>query len=329
MLYRPLERQPQIRANIYLTNTAYGSRLESDENKEEEPEEPVTLCVAAECEYQTKPAIAMCCDWRAQTGAESSVLIGSEDVYKMIEWSRATAMLAGHPTDGKELAASCRVATEKFASAAVNPHDFDLAINDFLQELRVIAIARKKQLLEHFIGMRLGGSLQEFLALPSENYLDTWAEFRQQTLGADILLCCVTHEPVESVIIRVDRFGKAHWQNNYFAIGEGSEIARGMLCLQNWYASKPSQPGSTFLTEKVPLAECLYRINEAKTAAHIANPASVGADTAIQVITPDGRYPIDPGFAETIKEAFAKKHVVPDIIEQMSEDKILGPKSVS
>jgi hypothetical protein len=37
-------------------------------------EEPVTLCVAAECDYEGAPCVVLCCDWRAQTGAEGSTL---------------------------------------------------------------------------------------------------------------------------------------------------------------------------------------------------------------------------------------------------------------
>ncbi|HEV8038223.1 MAG TPA: hypothetical protein VGP62_05110, partial [Bryobacteraceae bacterium] len=110
----------------------------------------------------------------------------------MIEWRGATAMLAGHPTSGKELAAACRVATEEFTSASFDALDLDLAVTALLEKYRLAARVRKQQILEHFIGIRLGISLKEFLALPSENHLDVCAEFSHQTLGADILICSVT-----------------------------------------------------------------------------------------------------------------------------------------
>lgn len=282
----------------------------------------MTLCIAAECEHEGYPAIAMCCDWRAQTGASGdAALVGTEDVYKLREWKCATAMLAGIPTKAKELAAACRIATEQFAEKAANPNDFDLQINGFLEGLRQAVRKRKEEILSHFIGMKLGISLTGFQKLPSDNYLDTWAEVNRQTLGADILICCVTHEPL---IVRVDRWGDVHWENNYFAIGEGSEIARALLCLQPWYASHAHGKHGHFAVDKVPLIECLYRIYEAKMAAHVAHPSSVGQSTTFEVLTSVTRGPISEECTKAMTDLFYAKHKVPDISACVPSDKILA-----
>jgi len=286
----------------------------------------VTLCIAAECEIGdasgNTPAIAMCCDWRAQTGAaESPTLIGSEDVYKMLNWKGATAMLAGVPTKARELAAECRVPTEQFFQKAVDPMNFDLIVNELLEDLRTAVRKRKREIIRHFVETKLGISVNEFQKLPSDNYLDTWSEYKGLSLGADILICCVTHEPV---IVRVDRWGEVHWENNYFAIGEGSEVARAFLCLQPWYGSEAHGKRGHFNITKVPLLECLYRIYEAKMAANIAHPSSVGEATGFEVLTSATRANISQGCSTALTQCFLRKHAVPDLSSAVPNGVILG-----
>jgi hypothetical protein len=277
---------------------------------EKEPIEPVTLCIAAECVYEEEPAIAMCCDWRAQTGdiAQPGELIGAEDVYKMAPVGKATAMLAGVHPKAVELVMACKRAIQKFTSYRGERVDFDLAIDDFMKELRGCAGGKKAEIVRHFVKMSTGMDYEEFRKLPNDNYLDDWNSLRRLTLDADILIAHVGHDPV---IIRLDRWGRTHFENNYGAIGNGSDIARAFLCLQLWDAAE-HRGMLAHAMRRVPLRECLYRIYEAKQAAHVANPSSIGACTAFQVLTRNGRHSVAPMFAHMLDVIFNNKHKVPN-----------------
>jgi hypothetical protein len=277
---------------------------------EQEPTEPVTLCIAAECVYEEEPAIAMCCDWRAQTGdiAQAGELIGAEDVYKMAPVGKATAMLAGVHPRAMELVMACKRAIQKFTNYRGERIDFDLAIDDFMKELRGCAGGKKAEIIQHFVKMSVGKDYEDFCKLPNDNYLDEWNSLRRLTLDADILIAHVGHDPV---IIRLDRWGRTHFENNYGAIGNGSDIARAFLCLQLWDAAEHREMLAHAM-RRVPLRECLYRIYEAKQAAHSANPSSIGACTAFQVLTRNGRHSVAPMFAHMLDVIFNNKHKVPN-----------------
>lgn len=113
----------------------------------------MTLCIAAECDYEGRPAIVLCCDWRAQTGAEGAPLIGTDDAYKLRQRGAATILIAGHPTSADELLTACRPAIDEFTKAPIT-RDFDLVIDKFLTSLRKSAASKKRDIAHHFIGER-------------------------------------------------------------------------------------------------------------------------------------------------------------------------------
>ncbi len=283
----------------------------------------MTLCIAAETIFQGEPIIAMCSDRRRQTGLphDSSSLIGSDDSYKLLDWFGVTAMLSGVPTMARELAAMCRKPAQSFWGKSNDASNFDLAVNELLEQLRSVSRLRKRQILTHFVEMKLGVTLEEFHKLPQENYLDMWSEIRGLTLGSDILLCTVACEPT---IVRLDRGGNVHWESNYSAIGDGAEVARALLCLQPWYGGQTHGHRGTYVKTQVPLAECLYRLYEAKRAAHLANPSSISSVTSFEILTRDSRSAITPEFNNLISTVFEQKHRVPTPFAQFSEDKILA-----
>ena len=113
----------------------------------------MTLCIAAECEYEGQPAIAMCCDLRAQTGniAQPELLVGTDDVYKMREFGRATLMLGGSFPRANELAIACKPVVNAFTSDSRPTSDFDLVVDDLLRSLRNAA-TKKKASSEESVG---------------------------------------------------------------------------------------------------------------------------------------------------------------------------------
>jgi hypothetical protein len=207
------------------------------------------------------------------------------------------------------MVAVCADAVTKFSDRAsstdFSEHDIDL----FLKDLRESARTKKAELVRHHVEMTIGIPFTEFKTLPSSNYLETWNEIRGLTLGADLLFSCAPSADAEPIIIRLDRWGMTHWESHYAAIGEGSEIARAFLCLQPWDSSGRHMSGGGGAEPN--LGQCLYRVYEAKRAAHTANPSSVGRATGLQVLWNGERLLASLECIEMLETAFELKHNVP------------------
>jgi hypothetical protein len=265
-----------------------------------------------------KPAIAMCCDMRGQTGdiGHPDRLIGSDDLFKIKQMGKANVLLAGSFPKASELAIACRGVIRYFTNdpRTEDEMDFDLSVTDLITDLRAVATKKKAELIRNFVTNNTGIDHAEFVKLSSDNHIGTWSEIRRLTLGADILIC---HVGSAVALVRLDRFGEPHWEHNYGAIGDGSDVARAFLCLQPWIAS---QRDDEYYMKPVPLVECLYRLYEAKCAAHKANPSSVGEATSFQVLSKDGRTGISPEMWGALDDAFRRKHRVPDIAKALKPD---------
>jgi hypothetical protein len=96
-----------------------------------------------------------------------------------------------------------------------------------------------------------------------------------------LVISAVVHEPL---LIHIDRFGKAHWQDQHVAIGSGADVARAMLCLQPWSPISHHQNNDSRGFGRLPIEECIFRIKEAHFAAHKANPSLVGDAVTMQVV---------------------------------------------
>ena len=275
----------------------------------------MTLCIAAECfaPKVDEPAIVMCADWRAQTGTESGALIGTDDAYKIKKVAdQMYALIAGDPSAAGELITDCKQAVRNFTAASehANEDDTDLIISKFQTELRQAATKRKQEIIRTFVTNRYGMTFEQLYHTPKHEYTDfhenLWLEIRQLTLGADVVFCGFCDET--PAIIRLDRFGNAPWVSNYCTVGTGAEVARALLCLQPWAREK------TGPVNPVGLAQCLYRVFEAKQAAHIADPQSVGEDTALQIlIARAGAFGVTKEFFDQLRDLFDKKNSVPSI----------------
>jgi 20S proteasome alpha/beta subunit len=237
----------------------------------------VTLCIAAECQYGRTPCIAMSCDTRAERGGVFQELVGSEDVEKVRDIGPVTALLSGSETDADELLTLCENAIRAFA-VNVPVDESDLAITNFLSGLREAAAERKKILVDHHLRMTVSMTFDEFVKrhrneLTESFGRDVWAQIQQIDLGADIVLCGFSRD--EPLIVRLDRYGKTHWETNYSVVGIGSDIALAFLCQRDW---------ETKNQETLELPDCLYRIFEAKRASE--KNRHVGKSTVFQVLMP-------------------------------------------
>jgi hypothetical protein len=284
-------------------------------------EEPMTLCIAAECEYKGRPAIAMCSDWRGQTGDlnQPELMTGADDTQKTREFRKATVMLAGVHAKAVELATACKIAIREFTETETSYEDLDLTVDRFLRNLEAVALAKKIALIQSLVESTVGIPHSEFVKLPTDQHPDVWHAIKRLDLGADLLIVSVLHE---AIIVSLDRWGTARWEHNYRPIGNGAEIARAMLCLQLWTPAS-LHDSSTYLLTKVPLEECIFRLYEAHFAAHKANPSSVGSAVSFQVLGAHYRASIQPMFLTGLEGLIGAKHRVPPIKRATSKNEIL------
>ena len=282
----------------------------------------MTLCIAAECEYRGNPTIALCSDWRAQTGAvdHPGLMTGSDDAFKTMQFRGATVMLSGSNTRAKELAAVCYPSIRAFVESQVTHYDLDLAIDELLQNLRRATTQRIAELIRLFVESSTGIPHSEFIRLPTDQYASIWHGVSLVNLAAEVLIATVKHEPI---IIRVDRRGAPHWENNYSAIGDGSEIARAMLCMHMWTPASQHHPTSQIARAVIPLEECVFRLGGAHAAAHTANPSSVGGMVAYQILTAHYRSSIKWEFVEESQRIFAVQHQVPQFKRKEPKNSLL------
>jgi hypothetical protein len=259
-------------------------------------DEPMTLCIAAECDHEDKPAIVCCWDWRAQHGSEGELVIGTDDLDKMRDIGSTTVLLAGSRSKADELIMAAKPAIQR--ANEIKPgedYDTDIRVDALLKGLREAARKLKTEAVEHFVQMETGIPFADFRKQARYEETDTWLRVRGLTLDADLIVSFVADSPQESVVISVNRYGDVAWRANNWAIGEGAMVARSLLAMRPW-------------EQHAGLAECLFRVYEAKRAAHLANPQAVGAETSIQVLLPSGKKTVTDECMERMKDIFALKH---------------------
>jgi hypothetical protein len=92
----------------------------------------------------------------------------------------------------------------------------------------------------------------------------------------DLIICAFSGD--EQIVVRLDRFGKTHWETDYSVVGVGQDIALAFLCQREWDDGDGGPLG---------LMDGLYRIYEAKRAAQ--KNRHVGEATSFQILFKDGR----------------------------------------
>jgi hypothetical protein len=238
--------------------------------------EDMTLCIAADCWIDDKPCLAYCCDTRAERGGVFHELAGSEDAWKIRVIGKNVGLVAGSETPADRLLALCDSTIRNFGKTQAGDNS-ELLIDALLRDLEGHAETRKKQIINHWLEFEFGMSYTKFLSdhkqqLDPEQAREIWRTIRDKDLETDLLIC--GYQDDDPVIVRLDRFGKAHWETNYSVIGAGSDIAISFLSQHDW-DDTPS------------LIQCAYSLIEAKTAAE--RNRHVGEFTYLQFLLPDGK----------------------------------------
>jgi len=301
-----------VSAGKQKVNPVQESRLEGEYIGREGSanEENMTLYIAAECQYLDRWTVVHCCDSRQEKGGLFEELIGSEDATKIRSVGSAQlfhALLSGIPTKCTDLITGCRRAIEEYAMSPGGVNS-DLEISQLLESLRSAAAKRKKEIINHHVEMALGLSLQEFLntgrdKFTVDHYNQLWSEIRNLDLGADLIFSGFHNK--ESIVLRLDRAGQVHWENNYSVVGIGSDIALVFLGQRDYDCFS------------IGLMDCLFRILEAKHAAQ--RNRHVGEGSLILIATEGvGRFALTNKGWDAFEKAVASGKV-PAFDEQFIE----------
>lgn len=236
----------------------------------------MTLCIAAEGWIDNERCIVFCCDTRAERGGIFHELVGSDDAWKIRVIGKNIALLSGAETPADRLLALCDKTISDFGTQPAGD-DSELFVDRFMRDLESHAGKRKQDLVEQWVQFNLAMPFDEFRKthreqLHPEHAKELWRRIQDIDLEADILLCGFQDDL--PAIVKLNRYGKAHWENNYAAVGAGADIAYSFLALRDWDTDPTAM-------------QCAYYLMEAKIAAE--QNRHVGPQTRIQLITSDRR----------------------------------------
>ncbi len=228
---------------------------------------PVTLCIAAACQYRNQPRIATCTDWKASSS------LGSAETADKLRWLKAPnwiALTAGDAAKAEALVRTYRGGLKDREITEANAHGF----------FSTIAIGHLMWLKNCYVRQKHGVSWKHFLEkgkkqFPESVLLNTHMQVEAIDLGASLIVAgFIKHgTTMKPLICKVSRSGAVSISDHFEAIGEGLYVASPPL-LQRQYDSN------------VSLIDAVYRLFEAKTLAEIV--PSVGKDTSIDILYPTG-----------------------------------------
>jgi hypothetical protein len=227
----------------------------------------MTLCIAAACEHEGKPAVVLCSDWHGETevaGAETT------DKFRWVKdgWP---SLIAGNVSKADELVESYERHLEKKNLTRLN----------VIQELKTPLHQRKAELADEYVQRLLGISYREFLQngkdqLPSEFFQQTLSAITGLGLECELIIAgCVQDDDDDPLteIFRTDAWGNISREQNFSAIGSGAHVASAALFQREHDSS-------------VKLMNALYNVFEAKRLGEIS--PGVGLSTTIDVLLSDG-----------------------------------------
>jgi hypothetical protein len=199
--------------------------------------------------------------------------VKSEDIIKIRDVGETTVLLAGNMSHARELLAACTPALMKYPTSGN-----DIEITKLKMGLTEAVRQRKREMATGVLAAQFGLSYDEvFNWSQSHPNAPIWAEAWQiiQRMEFDAALIVATFTDDESAILAIDSSGKVMWPDHYAAVGSGSHIASVMLSQRPYWDS-------------MPLAQCVYRVIEAKAAAE-KNP-HVGNLTVLEIVTPSSTH---------------------------------------
>jgi 20S proteasome alpha/beta subunit len=229
---------------------------------------PVTLCIAAACQYRNSQMIVTCTDWK------SSSSFGATETADKLRWLKSPnwiALTAGGAADADGLVRSYRAGLK----------DKTITDSNAPELFSAVAVSRLDWLRNNYVQRTLGVDYKHLREkgkkeFPESVWLDTYLHAKQINLGASLIVAGFVpfRSSAKPLICKVDRSGEVAVSDHFEMIGEGRYVALPPI-LQRQYSSS------------VTLMDAVYRLYEAKTLAEIV--PSVGEDTSIDVLFPNGQ----------------------------------------
>lgn len=216
---------------------------------------PMTLCIAAVCSHEDRPAFVVCAD-RQGTYAD---FIKSNDTTKvgLFQGSDFFYMFADEPTAARELAAELSPVLSAYHMAALRKTaDFDLRSNALLQSIKALVGGRKRQIADEFLTRKYGFTRTDFyggsVTMSDLERAAIANEIAGLSLRCSMIIGCASD--AEPILFTIAKDGDVFWSENYSCIGSGDFIARAMLCQVDW-------------DDRMSVVECAIRLMTAKQAA--------------------------------------------------------------
>lgn len=210
----------------------------------------MTLCIAAACQHEGKPAIILCADCQGSYGE----YIKDDSQTKIRNMGNARLMFAGSESAADETVILLTPIFEAYDLLPKDSKDFDLRINKLLSDIRKALQIRKAEITRHRLAIdynvsKDGFDFFQFSELERTAMLE---KIKKEGLGASLIIAYA--EDFDTILIRTDNSGNVSWESNYIAIGTGEDIALAILS-QNDY------------DDLMPFMECMARVLAAKRAA--------------------------------------------------------------
>jgi 20S proteasome alpha/beta subunit len=201
---------------------------------------PMTVCIAAVCDWWRGSKIILCSDWKG-----SGILGSSEGHMKIrplgIEWY---CLFSGPEPEALGL----------YSILKKNFKDTKIDETNIMSTLQSSVEERKNQKSADFVGSKFGISYNDFLSIgkekfPAKIFEDAFAMIGNILVGADAIIAgFVAGDPF---ICRISSDGTTSIRDGFTAIGEGSPLARSALLHRG-------------MQEDTPLIPALYSVYEAK-----------------------------------------------------------------
>jgi len=179
----------------------------------------MTLCVAAECEYEGEARFVFAKDFEVETEIASAEI---EAKWTRIGKADYPALLAGSGSRAMELADDIGQRLDSDSG------------NDTLVQIARFGVKEfKHKLADEFVGSRLGIGYDKFLAdgsriLPPETHREMFDSISTMTLGCSLLWLPFDDDDGTN-IIRIGETGIVERCSHFAAIGSGMYIAEASL----------------------------------------------------------------------------------------------------
>jgi 20S proteasome alpha/beta subunit len=227
----------------------------------------MTLCIAAACEHEEKPAVVLCSDWRGETDSAGAEIV---DKFRWVKdgWP---CLIAGSVSKADELVETYERHLEKKTLTRLT----------LVQELKIPLQQRKTEIANEYVQRILGISYSEFLRdglrqLPQEFFQQTVNAIANLGLECDLIIAgCLQDESGDHLteIFRTDLWGNLFRENDFSSIGSGANVASAALFQREH-------------TSSADLMTTLYHLYEAKRLGEVS--PGVGTQTSLDVLFSDG-----------------------------------------